>query len=52
MKLNSTGALTLGTRPLGKDGQFSVARRKVLSIIRKRRGLLEDLTSEIPRKGR
>lgn len=37
--------LTLSLRPLGKEGQFSTSARKVVKIIQRRKGLLEELTA-------
>lgn len=43
MKINSNGTLTLSGYPVGKKGQFSASLRRVKTIIRRRRGLMEVL---------
>lgn len=49
MKLNSNRTVTLGKRPVGKEGQYSAVAGKIAAILRRRRGLLEELDGTNPR---
>lgn len=44
MKINSNGTLTLSRRPVGRKGQFSASLKKISAVLRRRHGLMEDLS--------